>query len=147
MKMKIAASANYSVAALLMLMGVIYLTKSSFLSYHSDAVSLKWIEVDQNIRILILALMRGVSGGLITGSFTITFLQFKFTSNKLPWIPVLIMIIGIILSFIIIYAMLIIKMNTPGNPPIALPISGIAVLLMGYVINRSSITSGRIQPH
>lgn len=142
MKIKIAAFVNYLAAAMLMVMGIIYLTKTSFMSYHGDAISLNWDEVDQNTRVLILALMRGVSGGLIAVSITILFLEFKFISSKLRWIPVLIMIVGIILSGTIMYAMLIVKINTPGNPPIAMTISGIGLLIIGFFLNHKVIQKG-----
>ena len=136
MKIRIAAFVNYLVAVMMMVMGIIYLTKTSFMSYHGDAISLNWDEVDQNTRVLILALMRGISGGLISVSITVLFLEFKFISSKLKWIPVLIVIVGIILSSSIIYAMLIVKINTPGNPPIALAFSGTVLLITGYFLNR-----------
>ena len=139
MKIKIASIGNYLAAALLMVMGIIYLTKTSFMYYHSEAVSLDWNEVESNIQVLILALMKAVSGGLITGSITIMYLQFKFTTTRLSWIPVLILIIGIVLSGTILYAMLIVKLKTPGSPPFFLTISGTVLLIIGYIFNMSYI--------
>lgn len=139
MKIKVAALVNYLAAALLLVMGITYLTKTSFMPYHSEAISLDWINVEKNTRILILALMKGVSGGLIAVSFTISFLQFKFTSSRISWIPFLILIIGIIISMTILYAMLFIKLNTRGNPPIGLTISGTVLLISGFILNLTEL--------
>ena len=139
MKAKIAAYANYSAAVILLFMGILYLTKSSFMSYHGIALSRSWDEIDPKVRILILALMRGISGGLIAASVAIIFLQYKFTTSKLRWIPVLIMLIGLILSCTILYAMLIVKVNTPGNPPLALTGAGVALMLTAFLLNMNDI--------
>ena len=139
MRIKIASLINYLAATLLMVMGIVYLTKTSYMPYHSDAISLNWYEVEKNTRVLVLALMRGISGGLLAVSVTILYLQFKFTSTRLSWIPLLILIVGIILSVTVLYAMLIIKLNTPGNPPFALAISGIVLLLTGFFLNMKEI--------
>lgn len=139
MKIKVAALVNYLAAALLLVMGITYLTKTSFMPYHSEAISLDWINVEKNTRILILALMKGVSGGLIAVSFTISFLQFKFTSSRISWIPFLILIVGIIISMTILYAMLFIKLNTRGNPPIGLTISGTVLLISGFILNLTEL--------
>ena len=139
MKAKIAAYANYLAAAILMFMGVIYLMKSSFLSYHSVALSQGWNEIDSKVQILILALMRGVSGGLLAASVTIMFLQYKFLSTKLKWIPGLILLIGMILFFTILYAMLLVKLKTPGNPPIALTVTGAILITTAFVLNMNEL--------
>jgi hypothetical protein len=139
MKAGIAAFANYSAAVLLMIMGVIYLTRSSFMSYHGVALSLTWKDTDPMVRVLIIALMRGVSGGLIASSVTIMFLQYKFTRLKLKWIPWLIMLIGMILCSTILYAMLMVKLNTPGNPPLGLTLIGTILLITGFLLNMKEI--------
>ena len=139
MKAKIAAYANYSAAVILLFMGILYLTKSSFMSYHGIALSRSWDEIDPKVRILILALMRGIGGGLIAASVAIIFLQYKFTTSKLRWIPVLIMLIGLILFCTILYAMLIVKFNTPGNPPLALTGAGMALMVTAFLLNMNDI--------
>ena len=136
---KIGSILNYLFAALTLTFGIIYLTKTSFMPYHSEAISLEWNEVEQSTRFLILALMRAVSGGFIVSSIAIIFLQYKFSTEKLSWIPSLIIIIGIIVESSTIYATLIVRMNTPGNPPISLVILGIVLLVAGYILNRKSL--------
>jgi drug/metabolite transporter (DMT)-like permease len=105
------------------------------MSYHREAVSLTWNEVDQGFKYMILGLMRGVGGGLIAVAITVFFLQYKFTSTGLTWIPLLILVVGIVLMGAVLYAMLTVKLNTPGNPPIVLTVSGIVLLIIGFFLN------------
>ena len=139
MNEKIAAYANYATSALLMFMGMIYLTRSSFMPYHGVALSHEWPEVDPMVRILIVALMRGVSGGLIASSVAIAFLQYKYTKLKLKWIPGLILVTGMILCSAFLYAMLKVKLNTPGNPPLGLIFAGAFLLITGFLLNRKEL--------
>jgi hypothetical protein len=132
---------NYLFAALSLTFGIIYLLKPSFMPYHSVALSQTWNEVDQNTRILILALMRAVSGGFIVSAISIIFLQYKFSKDKLSWIPLLIVIIGIIIESTTIYATLLVRLNTPGKPPVSLAILGLILLAAGYFFNQKSLQS------
>ena len=96
MNTKIGNLANYLLALIVLGVGVIYLFKNSFMPFHSDAISLEWSGVDTSTQFLILALMRAVSGGFIASAIVIAFLQKKFTSSKITWIPLLILMAGLI---------------------------------------------------
>ncbi len=140
MNAKIGNIGNYLAALILLTMGVIYLFKSSFMPYHSAAVMQEWGEINLEFQSLILALMRAVSGGYIATAIAAAVMQKKFSSTKVAWLPPLILIVGLIVSLASIYATLIVRFNTPGEPPTALAIAGIVLLLIGYVFNRRAIT-------
>jgi len=139
MMAKIGSILNYLVAAGMLVFGVIYLTKNSFMPYHSEAISMEWNEINHTSQILILALMRTVGGGFLVCSISIFFLQYKFSSERLSWIPVLILIIGIITESTILYATLIVRLNSPGNPPTSMAIIGIVSLIVAYILNQLSL--------
>ena len=141
MKNKIGSIINYLSAFPLLVFGLIYLFKDSFMPYHSEAVSLQWDEVDKNIQILILALMRAVSGGQILAGVMVIWLQLKFNESKLTWIPTLILIAGVIVGLTSLYATIIVRTNTPGNPPTFLVITCLVGLFIGYIFNRRYINS------
>ena len=130
---------NYLVAIGLLAFGIIYLFKSSFMPYHSQAISTEWSGIEQNTQFLILALMKTVSGGFIASAVVIAYLQFKFHSSKLPWIPSLIFITGFIFYGASIYAQIMLRINTPGNPPTAISFFAVIMLLAGYIFNQLSI--------
>ncbi|MCK5814827.1 MAG: hypothetical protein KAH07_02670 [Flavobacteriaceae bacterium] len=139
MNTKIGNIANYSSALILLGMGLIYLFRNSFMPYHSDAISLEWNEVDSSTQFLLLALMKAVSGGFIAIAIVIAFLQRKFASAKLGWIPLLILIGGLTVSLASIYATLIVRFNSPAEPPTSLAMIGIFLLIIGYIFNRKSL--------
>ena len=138
MRKKIASTANYLAAALLMSFGLVYLTKASFMPYHSEAVSLEWEAIEQEFHILILALMRAVGGGFVAASISIIVLQYHFDKNRIKWIPLLILLVGTIISATSIYATAIVRLNTPGNPPTSVAIFGLILIIIGYLLNRTS---------
>lgn len=139
MNTKIGNIANYLASLILLGMGLIYLFKNSFMPYHSDAISLEWSDVDTNTQFLILALMRAVSGGYIAFAIIAIFLQKKFASAKITWIPLLILIPGLIVSLTSIYATLIVRFNTPGKPLTSMAIVGVILLIIGYLFNQKAI--------
>ena len=136
MNIKIGTIANYLAVVLLLGMGLIYLLKNSFMPYHSEAVSLEWNEVYFGTQFLILALMRAISGGFIAIAVVIAFLQYKFSSTKIKWLPIIILISGLIVGITSIYATLIVKFNTAGSPPTLSIIIGILLLIIGYIFNK-----------
>ena len=141
MNKKIGSLANYLAALILFTFGIIYLFRTSFMPYHSEALSLDWSEVESNTQFLILALMRGVSGGFIAISIAVIVLQKKFSSTKIPWIPWLILTTGLIVTSASIYATMIVRLNSPGKPPTTMAIVGILLLIIGYVFNQKQLNT------
>ena len=139
MNTKIGNISNYLVALLLLVIGLIYLFKNSFMPYHSDAISLDWSEVDSGTKFLILAFMRAMSGGYIAIAISTAFLQKKFASGKITWIPFLNLISGLILILSTLYGTMIVRFNSPGKPPTILVIIGIVLIIIGYIFNRKSL--------
>jgi len=136
MKNLIGNLCTYVAAGLLLSYGLVYLFRNSFMPYHSDAVSLKWEEVNEATRFLILALMRATAGGFISLSFTIIFLQYKLSTQRVSWIPVLILIIGTISMLCSAYATILVSEHTPGHPPLVVAIVGELILIVGFIFNR-----------
>lgn len=126
-------------AAILLIFGIIYLFRNSFMPYHSAAVSMDWSQVDPATRYLILALMKATSGGFISLAFAMIFLQYQFTRTGSSWIPGLILFIGTIAMVCISYATLIISLNTPGRPPLVDAIIGEVLLIIGFIFNRKHV--------
>lgn len=139
MSEKIGKISNYLAAVILLVFGFIYLFKWSFMPYHSEALSLKWEELEKPTQILILALMRAVSGGFIAVSVLIIILQVKFKNNKLAWIPLLILICGVLITLTTIYATMIVRLNSPGNPPTVIAYVQLLLLMLGYIFNRKTL--------
>lgn len=136
---KIASIANYLAALLLFAFGVTYFFKGSFMPYHEEAVGVAWSEIDTSIQVLILALMRCVGGGFLAVSVVIIFLQYHFTKTARKWVAWAIFMSGWIVTCASIYATVLVRLYTPGNPPTVLASFGLVLLLVGLIFNRKSI--------
>ena len=143
MNTRVASVATFLASGILLVFGGIYLFKSSFMPYHAQTIGMEWSELDTNMQFMILALMRAVSGGFLAVAITIAWMQLIFNKTLHRWIPVIIFWAGAVVSGASIYATLIVRMNTDGNPPTALAITGIGLLFMGYAFNKRAIADDR----
>ncbi len=98
MQQLIAGIFTFTAGAISMLFGLVYLCRPSFMNYHKEAVQKDWAEINSAFQILILALMRAVSGGAIAAGFSIIVLQYYFTKTNLAWIPLVILCNGLVVS-------------------------------------------------
>jgi hypothetical protein len=126
----------YLVAAILFSFGFIYMLRNSFMPYHSEALSLQWKDLHPALQFLLLALMRTTGGGFISLACAISFLQFKFSRDKVTWIPVLILFLGTISMLSATYAILLVSEHTPGKPPLVVALTGEVLLIAGFIFNR-----------
>lgn len=126
---------TFSAAALSLLFGLIYLTKPKFMNYHRMAVQKNWEELNPEMRTLITALMRALSSGFLSVAFALSFLQLKFNTEREHWIALAILIIGSILAFGSLYAMVLIRTKTNGRPPILLVSLIFVLMIAGYFFN------------
>lgn len=63
MGIKIAAALYIFIGLFSLVAGVVYVTSSTFIGYHSTAVGMEWADVPEGFQELILALMRVAGGG------------------------------------------------------------------------------------
>ncbi|MEQ9437501.1 MAG: hypothetical protein RIG62_00590 [Cyclobacteriaceae bacterium] len=141
MKQYLASVANYSVAAVLLVLALIYLIKPSFMPYHSQALSLQWHEVSLSTQTLLLALMRVCGGGWLAVALTTFYLQWQFVQHRQLWIPTAILVIGLVSIMSTLYAASLVYALTPGNPPIPGIFILIFLLVMGYRLNKAGVRS------
>jgi hypothetical protein len=139
MRKNIGAVSNYLAGLIILIMGLIYLFKNSFMPYHRDAVSMQWSELSMGTQFLILALIRATAGGYLAVAVMIIVLQRIFSKTPSKWIPIVILIPGFIISLTSIYATLLVRFNSPGKPPTLLAIFRLVLLVVGYLNNRKGV--------
>lgn len=122
-------------AFIMLAFGLVYLTKSQFLPYHGVALEKEWESLNTQMQTIILAFMRAVGGGLLSGAVMILFLQYQFNKSPQQWIVTAILICGGILSISSFYAMFLVKTKTKGQPPISLVIFAFVLLIVGCFLN------------
>ena len=119
-------------AAIALVFGIIYLTRSQFMPYHSLALAKPWSEVEPNAQTLILALMRVAGGGFIaTGIAIIVLLCIPFQAKE-QWAIYSIFVICFCSSCGSSYATFLVKNNTAGNPPFKLSLGTVFLALIGF---------------
>ena len=116
--------------------GVVYLLRKQFLPYHAVALGKEWAEVPREVQVLILALMRAVSGNALGLAALLTFVLWIPFRAGAPWALVAVPISGFLASAGALYAMHIVATNTPAKPPrlpvlvaLAFGITGLALSL------------------
>lgn len=123
------------VAAISLIFGLIYLTRTQFMPYHSLALAKSWFEVEPNTQTLILALMRVAGVGfLATGMTILVLLAIPFQAGQ-QWAIYTIPLISLITSLGALYATYLFKSRTPGNPPIKLSVVSIILIITGFVFS------------
>ena len=95
----------------------------------------EWNELSPGIQILILALMRTTSGGLLSVAVAIVILQVQFIRSHHLWIAWTILIIGFLSASISLYGMSMVRRKTPGRPLIIPVIIIFILLLIGFLFN------------
>lgn len=112
------AALSYGITALAsLILGSIYLFKSSFMPYHADALSKNWTEIDPASQVLFTALMTVAGGGWVTiGVIIVLLVAFPFQNDQ-TW--AIYALPALILLFYIpnLWATLYVLQNTPASPP------------------------------
>jgi hypothetical protein len=130
------ATACYLVASgLSAIFGVIYLTRSKFMPYHSKALGQEWDELTANLQVLLLALMRVCGGGLLGVGLCLAILVIVPFQSGASWAMYTIPSIGLVASLSTLYATYLVKTKTPGNPPIGTSVLAIGLFLIGFLLS------------
>jgi hypothetical protein len=117
-----------------MVFAFLYLFRGKFMPYHADAVETSWEELDQRIRVLILALMRVAGGGWMASSVAIgTFLVFYILEGGLR-APLALTITGLAVCIPTLLATLLVKRRTQATPPVFAVLFAMVLLLAGWAI-------------
>ncbi len=129
------AAVAYGITALVSLvMGSIYLLRTSFMPYHAEAVSKGWNEVDGATQELISALMTVAGGGwLAAGVVILLLLAVPFRRDE-RW--AVYAVPGVILLVYVpnLWATLSVLWNTPASPPWYGNLLACASAVFGFVL-------------
>jgi hypothetical protein len=130
--MKVAFTCYATAVALLSAFGLTYLFRPEFMPYHADAVAREWASVEGSFQVLILALMRVAGGGWLAAAIAIAVLLLVPFRQGYRWALWCIPAVGLVVSLPTLYATFYVRHYTPGKPPWAAALAGIALLLMGF---------------
>jgi hypothetical protein len=122
-------------------LGVIYILRTEFMSYHAAALGMNWGGVPHKFQVLILALMKAVgSAGLAVVVLELFLLFVPFWQGAI-WARWAIPGGGIVISSGALYAMVHVLRNAPPvsplteKPPLWAPVSCILLFATGLVFS------------
>jgi hypothetical protein len=99
------------VAILSFIFGLIYLTKSEFMPYHSQALNRQWQELESSYQTLILALMRVAGGGFLATGIGIILLLILYYDTQQNSLLIIMTTMGLLTSFGSLFATIL--LNNP----------------------------------
>lgn len=120
-----------------------YLTRMEFMPYHADAVGLQWQDVNPHIQVLIIALMRVSGGGWLATSIGITFLLIGRIKYKMPYLSLVLVLIGLAAMIPTLIATLYVKHHSSANPPWLAATGGIVLLVIAYILEQIGNETGK----
>jgi len=138
----IASFCNCTTGLTLLILGATYFFSTSFMSYHAQAISQSWADLETNLQQLILVMMKVMAGGYLSTGVFILCAQYLINKNHQRYLAHLILICGGIISLTSGYATILVRLHTPGRPPTLLAIIGACLVAGGYVFNLKMIKSG-----
>lgn len=132
----IASACFYGAALLLILfVGVVYSTRRQFMSYHSVALSRRWLELDDGVRLLLLALIHLVGWGWMV----IAFAGFALLAawHHQPMQPGLVMALQALITLgtvPVIWVSSGVRQRTGAAPPIFIGWIVLCLSLLGFLL-------------
>ncbi|MFT7007665.1 MAG: hypothetical protein ACJAXJ_002194 [Colwellia sp.] len=133
---KTAALVCHSLAISPMLLGgLVYAIRDSYLPYHAAATTYAWHELEPGVRTLFLAMLNGAGSLMLLTALTlILLLIIPFRQNQ-RWCFWAIPLIGISAMLTTIRAGVLVDLNTPANPPWLGLLIVIALFTSGLVLS------------
>ena len=130
------AFASYGLYALVsILSGMVFLTRSTFMPFHQDALGKTWEQVDPNVQALLLGLMRSAGGGLMTSGIGVAILLFIPFRAEAIWAIYSIPVIGLLMALPVLYSNLFIRSRTHANMPVTGVSIGVGLLVFGFIMS------------
>ena len=132
----IAAFVCYGLCALgWMLVGITYLVHSTFMPYHQEALGKPWQQLDQNLRVLLIGLMRSVGGGLLaTGVSVALLILIPFRAGE-SWAIYSIPAILLLSAIPALYANTLIRSQTHAHTPFFGTSIVIGLSVIGFILS------------
>lgn len=116
--------------------GLVYLFSPRFLPYHQAAIGTPWEQLAPELQTLLLALLRAVGAGGLSSGIAMAVLVFRLFWRGDAWARRPLLIVGLAWYVPLLYATLLVRLNTPGNPPWRGTIALLVLLVAGFVLAR-----------
>lgn len=123
-------------------MGLIYITRSQFMPYHSQALQIEWSALSPNYQGLLLGMLKGLAAGqIVAGLATLLMAAASLRHSARPYL-VLLPVVCLGYSLLLTYAMYVVTSRTPGEPPLGLGVVAVLLALAASVMLHLGTRSG-----
>jgi hypothetical protein len=134
-KMKLAFGCHLVAILIVAAFGVTYLFRTEFMPYHAVALGTAWSALNASTQVLILALMKAVGGAcLAVVAYGLFVLLVPFRQGAL-WALWALPVGGLLIASGALYAMALVALNTPANPPWIAPAIGALLVLIALALS------------
>lgn len=101
----------------LLLQGLLYLTTSTFMPYHADALAVTWDQLPAHHQGFVLGVIRGMGAGSVAVSLALLILLFIPFRRREKWALWAVPLIGVTFTILTAYAAYTIDARTPASTP------------------------------
>lgn len=131
------------IGAVLMGLGLVYLTLDEFMPYHAEALQTRWQDLPPNYQGFILGTLKALGGGALVAGFATCYMAIMLLRSTTAAYAVLLPAIPTGYSFLLAYATYTVYTRTPGNPPLLLNVLLAVTALFASVVFVMSRTNSR----
>lgn len=137
----LAEACLYVVAIGFIATGLLYMFYGSPMPYHLEGMRVVWSEVPPEQRVVITAIQRGSASGMLAAGIAIAMLTFfALGTRSWTWARWCVLSVGMIEMLPTIYSVRQVQTQTPGNPPMALLLLFVVLLIVGVAGSRGAAT-------
>lgn len=118
----------------LMVFGVVYLTATEFMPYHSEAIQKEWADLEANAQGLFLGFLKGLGGGAFIAGVAITAMSWLSLRGTAAPYSMLLPVVCVGYFSVLGYAIHTVSILTPATPPLYLAVLGISLAVIGAAL-------------
>jgi len=131
---KVGFACNALAAALAASFGVVYLLSTQFMPYHAQAIGRDWQDLDANLQVLLLAMIKVIGAGYLVGAVVMTMLLIIPWRRGDPWARWTVFVQGLGVSLYSAGAALFVERHTIARPPWEAAVIGGVLVTVGFFL-------------
>lgn len=126
---------TFLAAIILLAHGASFLFRKAIPNEFCIAVHQPWAALKEEMKVVLLSLMRLAGAGMVAVSFLLIALQWQFSTAQQTWIPPTVIVAGSSLAGGWLYAFFQISGKTLGRPAVFPAMAVLLLLTVGYFMN------------
>ena len=125
---------------LLISFGILYLSCSTIMPYHQEAIQLKWDDLSSGLQVLLQAFIKALAGGFLVTGISIMILTLIPFRKGASWSKWAIPLIAVIWNAFLLYVTVTVAIKTHAQTPWPFSVFGIMLATIGYTLSPTAGT-------